>query len=293
MRRRLPWPRVARTGTVWAILAGLGANALVGAVLRGLVGIVLSFTDVPRDWQAFPAVREGLIIFAGGAVGAAVALRSGGWRALLGFAGTLAAFDVINGAIAAPGLRFFCERGGGAAQSEFCVDRGLLEQLVTRWPLIVGVATGLLLAQRFRSGRGGTNSPIEAIGVVFIGEEVARVAPAPFLPPPGDALTPAYWVITSALYLAVALVGGHVLVRRGARPWPISLILAVLFFVAPWVPSLVSYVKYPLGAPPAEYAWLAVSPAGYALAFLLGAILTAAFARPRPPDADAARRGAR
>ena len=101
------------------------------------------------------------------------------------------------------------------------------------------------------------------------------------------------WTIVSVINLAVAVVGGHLLVRRGQKPWPAAAILAGLFFIASWLPTL-----YYTGAglpsdAPAEYYWLRLATLASALAFVLASIVTAAFGRRRPPGADATRRAAR
>ena len=292
MRRRVPPLQLARAGTVWAVLAGLGANQLFMVTFGGLLGIMLSFIALPRDWQSLFAARGNAIAFIGGALGAAVALRSGGWRALLGFAGTVAAFELVNAMVAAPGQALFCERSGGAPL-DLCARRTGLEEILARWPLIAGLAAGPLVARRLRQGRGGSNASLEAVGLVFAGSQAVRLAAMPFLPPLGEGVTAGYVMVTTTLSLAVALLAGHLIVRRGGRPWPTAVLLALLVFAVPWIPSLIFYARYAANGPLPESVWLNVIPVAYVSVFVLASIVTAAFAPPRPPDADATRRAAR
>lgn len=298
MRRRVPSPTVSRSGVVWAVLAGLGAKALAGAAIALLVSTVLLMIDT-RDWRGLSPLelREGLARFVSGAVGLAVALRAGGWRAVIALIAALTAADLAHAALAAPGRALFCERAGGSGQPEVCASRSILEELLARWPLIAGLAGGWLLSKLLRVVRPGSNAAPEAIGAVVAGQGIALAISVPFTPGPETADTMLVWIrlwtVMSLINLIVSLVGGHVLARRGARPWPGALIVAPVFFIAPWLPTLVYAAGKPAPDVPGVYAWIAIAPLAHALAFILASVVTAAFAPPRPPDADAARRAAR
>ena len=298
MRHRLPWPAISRSGVVWAVLAALGAKALAGAAVALCVSTVLLVIDT-RDWRGFSPVelREGLARFVGGAAGLAVALRAGGWRAVIALIAVLTAADLAHAALAAPSRALFCERAGGSGQPEICASRSILEELLTRWPLIAGLAGGWLLSKLLRASRPGPNAAPEAVGVVVAGQVIALVISVPFTPGPATADTMLVWMrvwaVMSLINLAVSLVGGHVLTRRGARPWPGAFIVAPVFFIAPWLPTLVYAAGNPPPDVPGVYAWIAIAPLAHALAFILASVVTAAFAPPRPPDAGAARRATR
>lgn len=264
----------------------------------GLVVSTLLFAIDTSQWYGFRgfALREGLIDIAGGAVGLAVAFRAGGWRAALGLIAFLVAMDLAGAAAAAPGRAVFCERSGG--NDPVCAPRTAIDEMSARWPLVTGLVAGLPLTRALRSGGSGTNAPLEAIGTVALGQAIVFAA-STLLFAPGPAGTPdtttfwmRLWTIASVFNLAFALLGGHLLVRRGQKPWPAAVVVAALFFVSSWLPTL-----YDAGAAPneavAEYQWLRIASLANALAFVLASVVTAALAPPRPPDADAARRAAR
>ena len=158
-------PRVRRSDLLFAVLAGLGASALVSAIFSALGGIAFSIFELPREWRDPFSVRIAAVTLGATAIGAAVSLRSGGWRALLGLGGVLAAFAVIDTALAAPGLALFCERSGGGAGIPLC-SRTIVDELASRWSTIVGLAAGLLAARLLIGGTHGSNAGLEAIGIV-------------------------------------------------------------------------------------------------------------------------------
>lgn len=302
MRRRVPRPTVSRSGLVWGLLAGLGAQGLVGAAL-GVIASTLQLAVDTSQWAGFRGfeLREGLIDIAGGAVGLAVALRAGGWRAGLALITVLAAADLANTAATAPGRAIFCERSGGMDPGGLarCAPRSPIDEVLARWPLLTGLGAGLVVARRPGPGRPGSNASLEAIGAVALGPTVVFAlstllfAPGPGGTPETAPLWMRLWTIVSVLNLVLALVGGQLLVRRGRKPWPAAAVLGAVFFVAPWLPILsYSGAALPSDAP-AEHYWLRIAPVANALAFLLASVVTAAFARPRPPGADAARRATR
>jgi len=266
--------------------------ALVVTTITVVVSLTLLVLD-PRDWRELPELREEAERVIGVAVGVAVALRAGGWRAVVGLVAAVIATDLINVVIAAPTLALFCERSGTAPPLELCGPRTPFDAVVARWPVIAGFGVGLLLARHLRERRGGSNASFEAIGAMAAGQTFARLFSVPFMPAPDDAETMRIWMILSALNFAMALIAGHVLVRRGARPWPAAVSLAALYAIAPFLPSLGYYMKFPLVIPLGGFAWLTIAPVANALALILASVVTAAFGRPRPPDAGAVHRAAR
>lgn len=302
MRRRVPYPTVSRSGVVWGVLAGLGAKALAAAAIGAVASTLVLIMD-PRDWRDLRAfeIREGFSAFAGGAIGLAVTFRAGGWRAGTTLIAVLAATAMANDAATAPGRSLFCERSGGMdpAVLRVCAPRNPIDEILARWPLLTGLAAGFVVARRLGSGRSGSNASLEAIGAVALGQTVVFAlstlffAPGPAGTPETTPLWTRLWTIVSVLTVALALFGGHLLVRRGQKPWPAAAVLGTVFFVAPWLPTLYySGAALPSDAP-AEHYWLRIAPVASAIVFLLASIVTAAFAPPRPPDAGAARRAAR
>ncbi len=282
MRRRLLRPRVARTGMWWAVLAGLGASVLVTGLAGALVSLALSLID-PRTWP-FPP-WYGAVRFLGVGAGGALAARIGRWRGLLVYAGAIAALDLAAYAAGAPGRALFCERAGDP-----CPLPGGVDRLLAYWPLLAGLLIVPAFSRALSIGPGRSNPSLEAAGVFVVASTLGQLALVPFTGPADAAGSFVGW---TGLSLTAAILSGRLLVRRGAAPWPAGVLLAVLLFVVPWLPSLLRYSEFRRSQASAEVEWLMLSPIAYALAFLVGAIVTAALARSPRPDADAARRARR
>ena len=290
-RRALPL-RVARTSLGWAVLAGFGTQAIVTAVVGSLAAIVFAFVELPRDWRDPFAVRSAIITLLGAAAGASVARRSGGWPALAGFGVALALFQLVGAAAAEPGRALFCERAGGAPDLAPCVPRTLQGEVLARWPVIVGIAAALLIARRNAAVARETNGALEAVGALAALEPLTRVALALSLPP-GEGLSTTHLAALVAMHIVYAMGGGIVLVWRDAFHWRTTAMVAAAYYGLPLVAAAVFFLRYPASAPPREHAWFTAAPAAYAAAFVLAALVTAALARSRPPDAGAARRAPR
>lgn len=276
---------------MWAVLAGLGAQALVSAAAGSLIAIVLAFVELPR-WHDPFAVRSAVLTALGAAVGAGVARRAGRWPAVVGFGLALVAFELIGAAAAEPARALFCERAGGAPDLAPCAPRSVQGEALARWPAMVGIATGLLIVRGNGGGRRGTNGALEAAGVVAALEPLTRVMLALSLPL-GEGLSAAHLVAIVAMHAGHAIAGGIVLAWRGSFRWRTTALLVTAYYVMPLLAAAVFSLRYPMSAPPPEHAWSTAAPAVYAVAFVLAALVTAALARSRPPDAGAARRAPR
>jgi len=276
---------------MWAALTGLGAQALLAALLSLLIYIFFSMVQ-PRGPLTFSLAAP--MRFLSVAIGAAVALRSGTGRGLLGYLLLLTAIDVVGVAAGAPARALFCERSGG------CAEASLLDEISRRLPTILGALAGLALVRSLGVARRAANASLESIGSLALLFPIAFLLVAPLGVPEGE---PAFrtMLFLVALQVIGATIAGLVLVRRGGRPWPGAVIIAFLYFVGPWLPHLANYIQYIQTRPPVELRTdlflqseaVFLGPAAYALAFILASIVTAAFAPPPPPDADATRRAAR
>jgi len=274
---------------MWAALTGLGAQALLAALLSLLIYIFFSMVQ-PRGSLTFTSLAAPMR-FLSVAIGAAVALRSGTGRGLLGYLLLLTAIEAVGVAAGAPRRALFCERSGG------CAEASLLDEISRRLPTILGALAGLALVRSLGVARRAANASLESIGSLALLFPIAFLLVAPFGVPMGE---PAFRTMLSLIALQVigAAIAGLVLVRRGGQPWPDAVIVAFLYFVGPWLPFLANYIQTRAPVELRADRFLQseavfFGPAAYALAFILASIVTAAFAPPRPPDADATRRAAR
>jgi hypothetical protein len=293
-------PRVSRAGLVWATLAGLGTQALIGVVVGTLV--VIAFQLWPPTGSAdevlvnitsvLPFPASAISGFIGTAAGAAVALRSGSWRALVAYTVALVALYLASEAVGWRGRALFCERAGELAVLDVCRQRELVDQALARWPIAAAVTAGIAGARLIAVRGQGTNAILEAVGLVAVLTPVARLAAASFFEPTGDEAMRGF-TAASLVVMAAAALAGHLLIRRGGRPWPGAVAIALVYLALPAAPGIWGYYQARPTAPPAWADWLFVAPFGAALALLLGAIVTAALARSRPPDAGAARHAPR
>ncbi|HEX4743958.1 MAG TPA: hypothetical protein VFW12_04730 [Candidatus Limnocylindria bacterium] len=258
--------------------AGLVATALLGTATSLLISAL-----GPRDWPLPPAV--GATRFAGVALGAGIAAHFGGRRAIAWYGLSLLAIEMFRFAAGTPARAAFCERAG-----EPCPLPGPGETLVTYWPLAAGLLVAPLTSRVFARGEGRTNPSLEAAGAFGIGSALLQLTA---IPVPISSEPDAQLVVWSVASLVPAAGAGHLLVRRGAPPWPRGVATAAAIFVLPWTPSLLRYAEFRGTAASAQVEWLMVSPLVFAAVFLLAAVITAALARSQPPDAGAARRGPR
>ena len=298
---RAPRPGVSRSGSVWAVPAALGAQALItGVVTLALVAAFQVWPPVYREtdpmgviveWR-WPISAAAVGAFAGMATGAAVALRAGSWRGLVGYGLALVALGLATEAIGWRGRALFCERAGELAVLEVCRDRDVLEHALARWPVAAALVTGIVVARLLAVGGEGTNATLEAVGLIALLTAPVQLAIAQLFGPVGDDAMRAF-TVSSVVLMAAAALAGSLLVRRGGRVWPAAVAAAIVFFLLPALPGALSYYRSRPDTPPAWGDWLFVAPAGAALAFLLAAVVTAALARSRPPDAGAARRAPR
>lgn len=273
----------------WSVAAAVGARAIVLAVAQAAIALVVAVTE-PGSSPLLPA--SGAILVTAAACGGAIAWRTGGWRGLSGYLTALVALEVLRSLAAAPARAIFCERSGVP-----CPLPDEVGAIVARWPEAAGAVAGaLLLSRAVATGTGRANGALEAAGVVALTSSLLPLLVFAAVPPDrsGRALTPEHapWVALSLVTLVIALACGHLLVRRGARPWPGAVLVATTLFAAGWLPTaLLARALPPEPAP--EVDWLLAAPLAYGLALVLGATLTAALARPLPPGGDAARRAAR
>ena len=237
----------------------------------------------PRDWPFPPAA--GATRFAGVALGAGLVARLGGRKELAWYGLSLVALEIFRYAATAPAQAAFCERAG-----EPCPLPGAGAMLLAQWPLAAGLLAAPLTSRIFARGSGLANGSLEAAGAFGIGTALLQmsVALVPISSEPNDQLV--VWSIAS---LVAAIGAGHLLVRRGAMPWPGATMIAAALFVIPWTPSLLRYAEFRATEASAPVEWLMVSPVAFATLFVLAAVVTAALARSRPPDAGAARRAPR
>ena len=279
---RSPRVRLSATPTAWTVLAAVGASLVATALAGTAVSLLIAALD-PREWPFPPAV--GATRLAGVALGAGIAARFGGRRALAWYGLSLLAIEIFRYTATAPARAVFCERAG-----EPCPVPDAGETLVTYWPLAAGVVMAPLTSRLFARGEGRANPSLEAAGAFGIGGALLHLAviPVPMSSGPDGQL-----VVWSLASLVAAMGAGHLLVRRGGLPWPGAVVAAAAIFVTPWTPSLLRYAAFRATEASAEVEWLMVSPLAFATVFVLAAVVTAALARSQPPDAGAARRAPR
>lgn len=273
----------------WSVVAAVGTRAIVLAVAQAAIALLLTSID-PRTALLRPA--SGAILVAAAACGGAVAWRTGGWRGLAGYLAALVALEILRSLATAPARAIFCERSGAP-----CPLTDEVAVIVARWPEAAAAAAGaLVLARAVATGTGRANGALEAAGVFALTSSLLPLLVFAAVPPDlsGQTLTSEHapWIALSLVTLVIALACGHLLVRRGARPWPGAGTVSAALFVAGWLPTALRDRVLPPYRP-AELDWLMIAPLAYGLALVLGATLTAALARPRPPGGDAARRAAR
>lgn len=265
---------VLRSGTVFAVLAGIGAGRIAGDVLAALAGVV---DDVirPEAWPLPFQVRE----VTAPAVGLIVARRAGGPRAALGFV-AYAALVVL--------LRWLAHAiSCGRIEREALMrivhcDLSILDRLGGIAPLLVGLAVGLLVARAVAgASRAGSNALLETAGaytavpaVLALGAQALAYAPPQ--PPPAAA---AFAVATTVL---AGLLAGVVCGRRSSAPVRTAVVLAAVLLVM-WL--------YPVGwsmlAIAAQVDWLERPELLLSALPVLGAVVlvtTAALARQRTYD---------
>ena len=218
---------VARTMTIFAVLAGIGAGRIAGEVLTS-VAFAVREAMRPEGGPLPYEVRE----LVAPAVAVIVAWRAGGFRGAAGYV-AYAGFVVLLGWVG---------RAASCAQMtdrerlpplSVC-DEGLFERLPSLGPLLIGLAIGAVLARAIGGARrAGSNPLLEAAGVYTVVQAVLALGSQAFVfqpPQPAPAFV-AYVVGTTVL---AGLLAGFVCARRSSKPLRTAVVLSVIL-MATWL----------------------------------------------------------
>ncbi|HEV8229891.1 MAG TPA: hypothetical protein VGQ86_08040, partial [Candidatus Limnocylindria bacterium] len=238
--------RLSREPFGWALIAAVGAGALASAatsVTLHLLSYVLPFSYVSL---------AGVAGWAGIAIASAVAIRSGGPAALLGYVAVV----LVDLVARIPGLALFCERSGpGDLFGQWCTPQGWL---VARWVEGSAVALGIIASRAIASGPAQPNVVFRVVGTLAACNAAAIVAVAIAYArsfPTSDAGSlPAFAVFVTASFIGAAA-AGTLLGRLRART-RVAMAALVAILLVPWAISLqlaesqLGYA-YATGVPPA------------------------------------------
>jgi hypothetical protein len=213
-------PTVASGVPPVAILYGIGSYWIVWSLAIGLLVSASMFVRLPVSALYLPAAA-----FAASAAASAVALRSGGWRSVLG----LSVLGLVYG--------FFltCQSGApGVATSSCDLSRVFSSHIAE----VIGGVAGLPLALTFRT-RDGTSTVLLAAAVIAIAIPVLRVAFAPLGPLTGPAAYERYlWIVRLQVGAAI---GAGVIVAWRARRAAADLLILAAALLLPWSGSMRSW----------------------------------------------------
>jgi hypothetical protein len=213
-------PTVAPAVPPVAIVYAIGIYWIVWSLAIGLVVSASLFVRLPVSALYLPATA-----LISSAAATAVALRSGGWRSVLGLTvlGLAYAFFLV------------CRSGAAGVGTSSCDPARVFSAHIAE---VVGSVVGLPLALALRS-RDGTSATLLAAAIIAIAIPLLRLAFAPLGPLTGSAAYDEYlWAIR--LQVGAAIAAGAIIAWRATRALAALLILAAGLLL-PWAGSLRSW----------------------------------------------------
>jgi len=253
-------PALRTEPILWATISGIGAGFLLGALAQALVALASEALQALRG--PMPTLFP-LVIIAGNAAAAAVALSVGGLRALALYL----AYVAFGLALGIPGVMLFCERSGGTGFTPLlgpsqCTVPGFV---VSLWPQLIGIGLGIALSRAITARGDGINGVLRIAGgyavAQFVVNHVWAATAAQSTNPLTSGLTLAAGMAAAAVaagVIAAQLPGG---VRNAAivagiwlTPWLVRQVAAAVESAGPTMPAefagvmMITVVATPLAA---------------------------------------------
>jgi hypothetical protein len=155
---RLGRPAIAVEPLWWAFVSGLGANPVVGGLVRivflWLAPILYPPTVQRPEWLS----PNNIVVTVGALATGAVLIRAGGAVALLIYTG----YEIVRVFAALPARQLFCKNVPNLPPSITGCD--LLALLSERWVTFVALLIGAALGLVWLRARGGENGLLRAAG---------------------------------------------------------------------------------------------------------------------------------
>jgi hypothetical protein len=213
-------PTVAPGVPPVAILSAIGIYWIVWSLATGALISASMFVRLPGSALYLPAAA-----FVASLAATAVALRSGGWRSVLGLSllGLLYGFFLV------------CRSGGVGESASSCDPARAFSGHIAE---LVGGVLGLPVALTLRT-RNGTSALLLAAAVIAITIPLLRVAYAPLGPLTGSAGYEQYlWAVR--LQIGTAIGSGAIVAWRARRAAAALLMLAAALLL-PWFGGMRSW----------------------------------------------------
>ena len=262
MLARLGRPEIAVEPLWWAFVSGLGANPVVGGMVRiaflWLAPILYPPTVQHPDWLS----PNNIVVTIGALATGAVLMRAGGAVALLIYTG----YEIVRVFAALPGRQLFCKNAPSLPRTITGCD--LFALLSERWVTFVALLIGAAIGLVWLRARGGENSFLRAagafslvlvvvsttVGLVFLGrtDQTAQNA-------------------MLALFTVTNVLGGAAAGVLLARERFAAALLLILLIVAPGLSLTLPLVAQPTNVAPFAFRWSGVYVPGLAAIALLTA----------------------
>jgi hypothetical protein len=259
-----PHFRVPQMHWALAALAGVGMQWLSLSLLRGVLFASASFTG-------FPPVRTVEITeLISWAVATVIAIASAGSRGVIALVALGVALEAVRLALALPGAQLFCERSGRAD----CAIQPLL-LAATSWPVLAGVAFGVVARGIASRGRHGRFALALGASIVVIGPQLVLVASVPFVgpTPTGERAHDVlewYLVAQSLAAFAMGVIAG----RWGDHPVTSAAVMSGAYLLT-WIPYFAQTLRDRAASIPivSVAMWQAMMPLAFAAAAVFGLVV--------------------
>jgi hypothetical protein len=161
----IPGPRISRASLVWAVLAAVGAQLIVSAIVQLAVAAIYPVLFPPTSPPPFRFSIRLLWECAGAIAAGVVVLRAGGLSATLGYL----VLQLLLLAAYLPVRLFNCSRTVPSLgpDPESC-DYVAATLVTDRWPFWLAFALGIVFARFLPVRSGGTNELMRAAGVLSV-----------------------------------------------------------------------------------------------------------------------------